>query len=613
MNKGLLFFIFVSSLSADTPIIKIKGETLLQALAYTESSSYEKLYNWNIGSKDVSPVTWDSNGNNWTPNGFERKGKVYLTNNGKITHTIVDKEKQPGYWNLFMVGDKDKITEVTVSPNKVTNENPTILIDKAFIKKEIVCEENKILKKSTYQIKFPKKVSFWMIEKKNISPNGEESVYTITYDKKPDCAINATDNQKSSTIDSDTKKEIQLFLKSYYKAEEKEFPSKSLAFYNSSLEQYFSEYRVSKEEILKSKITFFKKWTTRKFEVKDIEIIDSSVMEGIHYYTVNTVIKTQLQATDGIKKESTDYNILKLIGKKEGYAIHSIKTINSSTPKSSSSSKLTNKNEGEQSSKIKNISFSENGIDIYLTYPTSVYFGKKFEIKAEMTNKNKDAKQGGLTLSFPDMESMTGTILKNNFASLKGYSYPNKIFNKDTRKTMKTEYYMVEGWQNKKWLHNQKKYFTIELKAPKNLSELSVNLRGVLWIKNKHDLKEIPLQSIIKDQQGFAVKQFSINIVQKDEKSKKSIPLKQGMPYSQARKALLNSGWQATSTRWQDIPEYGRENDFYYKNGWKEVESCSGTGLGYCLFNFHDADGHTLSVVTAGEDNDPSVDNWSRK
>ena len=141
---------------------------------------------------------------------------------------------------------------------------------------------------------------------------------------------------------------------------------------------------------------------------------------------------------------------------------------------------------------------------------------------------------------------------------------------------------------------------------------MSVNLRGVLWIKNKHDIKEIPLDSSIKDQQGFAVKQFSIDIINKEKQSKKSIPLKQGMSYSQARKALLDSGWQATSTRWQDISEYGRENDFYYKNGWHEVEVCSGTGLGYCLFNFHDADGNKIRVVTAGESNDPVVDNWRR-
>ena len=71
---------------------------------------------------------------------------------------------------------------------------------------------------------------------------------------------------------------------------------------------------------------------------------------------------------------------------------------------------------------------------------------------------------------------------------------------------------MVEGWQSKPWSYGKTKYFTVELTAPRNLSELKVNVRGVLWIKSKHNLKEIPSSSYVYDQQGFAVKQFSIKI-----------------------------------------------------------------------------------------------------
>ena len=90
------------------------------------------------------------------------------------------------------------------------------------------------------------------------------------------------------------------------------------------------------------------------------------------------------------------------------------------------------------------------------------------------------------------------------------------------------------------------------------------------------------------------------------------IRIRQNMPYYKARRILLNDGWQASYSRWQDIPEYGRVNDYYYKKGWREVEDCSGTGMGYCMFNFHDAYGHKLSVVTAGDEM-PVIDNWSIK
>ncbi len=51
------------------------------------------------------------------------------------------------------------------------------------------------------------------------------------------------------------------------------------------------------------------------------------------------------------------------------------------------------------------------------------------------------------------------------------------------------------------------------------------------------------------------------------------------MYYSQARKVLLNNGWQASNNRWQDIPKYGRVHKFYYDKKWREVEDCSGTGM----------------------------------
>jgi hypothetical protein len=87
--------------------------------------------------------------------------------------------------------------------------------------------------------------------------------------------------------------------------------------------------------------------------------------------------------------------------------------------------------------------------------------------------------------------------------------------------------------------------------------------------------------------------------------------LVQGMSYARARRVLLNNGWQATYARWQDLPEFGREHDYYFDKGWREVESCSGTGMGYCLFKFHDHYGNRLDVVTEGDN--PVVSNWSLK
>ena len=160
----------------------------------------------------------------------------------------------------------------------------------------------------------------------------------------------------------------------------------------------------------------------------------------------------------------------------------------------------------------KTSSFNENGIYIKVKYPSFVRAGDSFELRAEMTNNTKRAKQGGLTLSFPDMNSMSGSILRNNFSDLNGYSSPQKIYNKNSRRNMTTQYFMVEGWQKNTWSYGQTKYFSVQLTAPQSLDNLRVNLRGILWIRGKHDTREIPYSSSIYDQQGFAVKRFSIDI-----------------------------------------------------------------------------------------------------
>jgi len=83
--------------------------------------------------------------------------------------------------------------------------------------------------------------------------------------------------------------------------------------------------------------------------------------------------------------------------------------------------------------------------------------------------------------------------------------------------------------------------------------------------------------------------------------TKKSKKLKQGMPYSEAREIILNTGWQGKNSRWQDIPDSGEIGIIYYDNGWQEVQDCSGTGMAYCKFEFINVKNQTLAITTSGE------------
>ncbi|RRS00930.1 hypothetical protein EIP75_22710 [Aquabacterium soli] len=76
------------------------------------------------------------------------------------------------------------------------------------------------------------------------------------------------------------------------------------------------------------------------------------------------------------------------------------------------------------------------------------------------------------------------------------------------------------------------------------------------------------------------------------------------MRLSAAREALLRDGWRPWETfgvfpdglRWSHDGDAG----VLYKNGFKEVEACSGTGANYCSFNYVRG-GKCMTLHTQGE------------
>jgi predicted O-methyltransferase YrrM len=87
--------------------------------------------------------------------------------------------------------------------------------------------------------------------------------------------------------------------------------------------------------------------------------------------------------------------------------------------------------------------------------------------------------------------------------------------------------------------------------------------------------------------------------------------LRAGMPYDEARKILVDAGWQPFKFPAQTSQEQGCSIRAEICSKYIETEACSGTGLGYCSFLFADATGKYLRVVTIGEDAERlSVERW---
>ena len=91
--------------------------------------------------------------------------------------------------------------------------------------------------------------------------------------------------------------------------------------------------------------------------------------------------------------------------------------------------------------------------------------------------------------------------------------------------------------------------------------------------------------------------------------------LKQRMPYAQTREILIDAGWQAI-----EIPTLQRGDHFFGATqyivkelGYNEVVDCSGTGMGFCRFEFATAEKRKLVVITVNNQKgqQPILYRWS--
>jgi len=73
--------------------------------------------------------------------------------------------------------------------------------------------------------------------------------------------------------------------------------------------------------------------------------------------------------------------------------------------------------------------------------------------------------------------------------------------------------------------------------------------------------------------------------------------------YHKARKKLLAAGWKPFQTKTATDPDVANGNgELFWRQGYVEIEACSGTGVAACAFLFKDTYGNRLRVTTSGEE-----------
>ena len=82
------------------------------------------------------------------------------------------------------------------------------------------------------------------------------------------------------------------------------------------------------------------------------------------------------------------------------------------------------------------------------------------------------------------------------------------------------------------------------------------------------------------------------------------LPAIAGLTYPRARRILRSVGWRPSRTNSSatDVNVTSGNGPLFWRRGFFELESCSGTGVAACAFLFKDRFGNRLRVTTEGEE-----------
>ena len=88
----------------------------------------------------------------------------------------------------------------------------------------------------------------------------------------------------------------------------------------------------------------------------------------------------------------------------------------------------------------------------------------------------------------------------------------------------------------------------------------------------------------------------------------KGLSLRKGITYKQARPLILKAGWKPNLNGKKNLDD--RKVRSIFDSGNREIQDCSGTGRGHCLYTFTNTQGQVLAVSTAVSGNGDTLWGW---
>jgi hypothetical protein len=162
------------------------------SMFFLEKSDAWGYLDWRVGADVNTPINWETSGKSGC-DGYEenlldaprRCGEILVTMDGFITHTVLEKTIQPGFWDVSLYGSNIGVVKVilTTSTDSGLLDGMLDYLENRNIKLKllkIVGKHVSIVKKELYQINAPGKETAWLTYDMSCGFSGVDCSHDLT-------------------------------------------------------------------------------------------------------------------------------------------------------------------------------------------------------------------------------------------------------------------------------------------------------------------------------------------------------------------------------------------------------------------------------------------------
>ena len=293
------------------------------------------------------------------------------------------------------------------------------------------------------------------------------------------------------------------FLHAYINAGNSAYsPSVAARFYASYVRPYFQIRNASRQDILRDKKKYYRKWPDRNYQLTKYTVVDRYKQKGLSFLEV--ILEIDWRVASHKRGERTGHSVvtMTLVEDEDSYKITAVRNahIQRDIPvKTSSTHKVDYSPDGAESREMYTpVYFSSNGVE------------GKMECKRVESHKTCTVTatnyvgtgKGGISISFPGISYHSSSVRLEQSRGFSGgvkfYSQGSLLWSTQYGRKINSSYLLLEGWA-KRWRKGETKRIQFALSGVST----SVQVRATVVRHRREHIAPADYNTI--DQQGYPV------------------------------------------------------------------------------------------------------------